>query len=148
MRKSIVIGIGVVVVLLALGAFGPGAITAVGAEPNFCATCHVMDKNVSSFKASESAHHGVLSCTDCHLPNGGAGLEGWTSHYSTGIRHVSTTVQGKTPASLELTEEARKILVDNCVRCHAGQEHIQQNGRTACLTCHANDPHGEKGVTR
>ncbi|HEY3365214.1 MAG TPA: NapC/NirT family cytochrome c [Symbiobacteriaceae bacterium] len=145
MRKSVVIGLVIGVIVVAAGVFGPGALTASGAEPNFCASCHVMDKNVHSYQTTASAHKDQVSCSDCHLPTGATG---WAAHYTTGARHIWTTATGRTPAALELTAADQKLVVANCVRCHAEEDHIKQNGKTACLTCHANDPHGEKGVNR
>lgn len=146
MRRRVLIGlVAGVVVLTGAALFGPGAIKAAGAEPNLCATCHVMDTNVHSFQASVSAHKEELSCTDCHLP---AGKEGLVEKYKTGLRHVSAQFSGEIPEHLALRAEDRNWVVDNCVRCHGTEEHIQQVGRSACLTCHATNPHGDKGATQ
>lgn len=143
MRRPILLGLlASVVVITAAALFGPGALKAAGAEPAACASCHVMEAKVHSFQASDSAHKTELSCSDCHLPTGMAGL---TEKYKTGWRHIVTNVQGA-PEELKLRQSDREMVVANCVRCHAEQDHIQQVGKTACLTCHATNPHGDRGV--
>ena len=143
-RRSWMIGLAAGALLVLVALFGPGALTASGAEPEFCGTCHVMEKNVASFQHTTSTHGTEISCSDCHLPSGP--LAKLTAKYSTGVRHVWTTIIGKTPEELKLSAADRKLLVDNCVYCHAGESHTQQNGVTSCLNCHSTDPHGERGL--
>lgn len=139
MRRSIWIGLAVGAVLVAAVIFGPGALTATGAEPAACGSCHVMEKNVNSFAKSSSKHAGVLTCGDCHNP------DSLSDKYKTGFRHLTANLSENRPTELHLAGEARNIVIANCVRCHEGEEHTKQNGKSSCLNCHSNDPHGERG---
>jgi cytochrome c nitrite reductase small subunit len=147
MRKSVVIGLIVFVVLIGIVAFGPGTLSASGAEPATCGACHVMEKNVDSFQHSGDKHVTELSCSDCHVPHDGV-VSSLVNKYQTGIRHVTANVSGNIPAELRLRPEDRAAVIANCVRCHSNQDHIQQNGKDSCLNCHANVPHGERGDLR
>ncbi|HYG58745.1 MAG TPA: NapC/NirT family cytochrome c [Symbiobacteriaceae bacterium] len=143
MRKPILIGIlagAALVVGLAL--FGPGALQVAGAEPDLCASCHVMESNVHAFENSDSLHKTAISCSDCHLPTG---FDGIMEKYKTGFRHIVTNMKGA-PEEIHLRATDRQWVIDNCYRCHATEEHIQEVGRNACLTCHATDPHGDRGT--
>lgn len=143
MRRPILIGVVAGIALVAgLALLGPGALTASGLEPNSCGACHVMESNVASFQESHSLHKTELSCSDCHLPSG---LEGLTEKYKVGYRHIMVNLKGEAPTEISLRAQDRDWIVANCVRCHDGSEHIQQVGKNACLTCHSNDPHGERG---
>lgn len=145
MRRSVLIGAAAgVLVIGGLVIFGPGALTASGLEPDLCATCHIMEGKVHSFKGSESAHRTETTCSDCHLPHGG--MEGLKEKYRTGFRHVAAMVKGDLPEDLRLNQQARQMVLDNCNRCHAQEEHTRLNGTNSCLNCHSNDPHGERGM--
>jgi cytochrome c nitrite reductase small subunit len=147
MRKSLVIGTTVFILLVGALIFGPGTLSASGAEPATCGACHVMDKNVSSFQNTVDKHKAELSCSDCHVPHESfAG--GLVSKYQTGIRHVTANLSGNVPDELRLRPRDRELVIANCVRCHSDQEHIKQNGQDSCLNCHANVPHGERGELR
>lgn len=146
MRRPIIIGlVAGIVVLTGAVLFGPGAIQSAGAEPSACASCHVMESKVHTFKTSDSVHKTEISCSDCHLP---AGMEGLVEKYKVGFRHVMVNLSGDAPAEIKLRSQDREWVISNCVRCHATEEHIQQVGKNACLTCHATDPHGEKGAAK
>lgn len=145
MKKSLVIGLAIGGLVVAAGIFGPGALTASGAEPVACATCHSMDRNVHSFQTSESSHRTTVSCSDCHIPHETA-AKALSEKYKTSYRHIKTALSGEVPEEIRLTPEARKIVLDNCVRCHKEEEHSKENGLGSCLNCHSNDPHGERGV--
>lgn len=141
MRRPILIGL--LAGLLVIGAaLSPLALPAVGAEPDFCASCHVMEAKAHSFETSESAHKEAISCSDCHLPSGMGGV---MEKYKTGFRHVVANVKGA-PEEIHLRATDRQWIVANCYRCHATSDHIKEVGENACLTCHATNPHGDKGA--
>ncbi len=140
MRRSILIGSLVVALVVVAAVFGPGALTASGAEPAACGSCHIMEKNVSSFHATTSEHgKQQLSCGDCHNP------DTLLEKYKTSFRHIKVNMSDEKPEELRLNADARKVVTANCVRCHANEEHSQKNGKSSCLNCHSNDPHGERG---
>lgn len=144
MRRSLLLGLVAGAVLITGAAlFGPGAIQAAGAEPATCGSCHVMEAKVNSFTHSDSVHKTEISCSDCHLP---VGMEGLVEKYKTGFRHVMVNLKGDAPEELKLRPSDREMVIANCVRCHSEEEHIQEVGKNACLTCHATNPHGDRGA--
>ena len=90
----------------------------------------------------------MATCVECHLPHGG--LAKWVAKAEHGFRHsVAFTLQNfKEP--IEITPRDRRMVQDNCVRCHAALVHdlvATESGRGAidCLHCHAGAGHGAGG---
>ncbi|MGE5673530.1 MAG: NapC/NirT family cytochrome c [Mycobacterium leprae] len=143
MRRSWLVGILLGGALAAALLFGPGVLSASGVEPAFCATCHVMNGPVTTYRDSYSLHSGEVTCSDCHLPRGVSGL---TAKYTTGLRHLMVTLQGNSPSTPALTDDGRQLVLGNCVGCHADNSAMTEHGPDSCLDCHADDPHGKHGA--
>jgi len=132
--------IGGIAALFALALlFGPAALTASGAEPRACATCHSMEQEYQSHALSK---HSEVACSECHLPHGFP--DGLLAKYEKGWVHVSKTVTGQTPEKITLKDEDRQMLLDNCIACHTNTEHVKAPENRGCLNCHWSDPHGDK----
>ncbi|MBP2018738.1 cytochrome c nitrite reductase small subunit [Symbiobacterium terraclitae] len=133
-RWWIIITIAAVVVIALLA--GPAALTASGLEPAACATCHSM----AEFRDTHAESlHASVSCSECHLPHGAAGLP---KKYEKGFKHVWATVTGE--ADIQLKPEDEQILLDNCIACHVNTEHVSVPENRSCLNCHYDDPHGNR----
>lgn len=120
--------------------FGPGVLTASGAEPATCATCHSMQEFYDGHKQSEA--HAEVACSQCHLPHGFG--DGLTTKYEKGFVHLWKTVTNATPEKITLKDADRQMLLDNCIACHANTEHVKAPENRGCLNCHWTDPHGDR----
>ncbi len=126
-----------VVAVLGFAAMLMVKIPALGfAEARFCGQCHAMDFQVETYQ--HSSHARDANCGDCHDPHGlviGSAFAAYT-----GARDVYRVVTDTTPAEVRTTNLSKKVLQDNCLRCHGDfMEDIgdtSQNGGKYCFDCH------------
>jgi cytochrome c nitrite reductase small subunit len=94
----------------------------------------------------KSGHRHTATCVECHLPH--EGLAKWVAKAEHGFRHsVAFTLQNfKEP--IEITARDRRMVQDNCVRCHAAFVRdvlpitAPDSRAVHCLHCHAGAGHG------
>jgi cytochrome c nitrite reductase small subunit len=119
-------------------------------DPKACVNCHIMQPQYDGWQ--KSSHHAVAVCIDCHLPE-----ELFAKYFAkaeNGWRHgkLFTTQTFREP--IEIQAAGRRILQDNCVRCHvalvdsmlggaAAPEHADDR-QPRCVHCHWTVGHGEK----
>lgn len=115
-------------------------------DPKACINCHVMNDYYDGWQ--KSGHRHVAVCIDCHLPH--EGLAKWIAKGDQGFRHsLAFTLQNfKEP--LETTPSDRRIVLENCVRCHSEliqAIHVEDRAHdgTDCLRCHSSAGHGAGG---
>ena len=147
---------GLVLVAALLGVpAGVGAFTFVYAkgfsylspDPRACVNCHIMNEQYDAWR--KSGHRHTATCVECHLPH--EGLAKWLAKADHGFRHsVAFTLQNfKEP--IEITSADRRIVLDNCVRCHGALLQAlttsaeSSRGELDCLHCHAGAGHGAGG---
>lgn len=143
-----IIGIVIAFLVIAGGATGGYLIHLSNTSPQFCATCHVMDKNVTSYLTSnhlDNIHSQAnVQCKDCHdYPV--------SAEISSGINYVFGNYTVGTDGEL------LPVTYDNemCLDCHISYEYIamstdflyrnphkSHNGDLECKTCHVS--HGEQ----
>lgn len=111
--------------------------------PEFCGKCHVMDEQVDTYL--HSAHRLGASCSDCHVPHSlvpGASYKAYT-----GTRDVLAVVTNTAPAEIKVSGIGKKVIQDNCIRCHGGMVgeigDTSQNGGSFCFDCHRSTPHSK-----
>jgi cytochrome c nitrite reductase small subunit len=127
-----------VVIAVLLGVVAIGGVGAVGfwqyhEQPQFCATCHIMDPYLESWQSSEygaagHAEQGV-ACLDCHEPT-----------FQQQMDELVMYVQGDFTVPLEEREYAD----DFCFDCHEANEHTgyeEVTQRTAGLEINPHDSH-------
>lgn len=113
------------------------------AEPEFCASCHVME---AQYEAWQSSSHGHLeSCNDCHLPN-----TGFVRHYAAeafvGTRDLVEFNLNMIPEQITARERSRGWIKENCIRCHddlTDPIHTNEQERW-CWNCHRELYHDEQ----
>ncbi|MDF2629012.1 MAG: nitrate reductase component, cytochrome C-type protein [Symbiobacteriaceae bacterium] len=132
------------IVLWVLGALfvlllaAPVVMAATSTEAKYlCAQCHTMEHQYQTFAASK--HAGVISCSDCHVPPGAAGL---FTKYTDGARHLFATVGGVKAEDIRISAHGLETALANCINCHADSEHAQQPDSKYCMSCHAEESHG------
>lgn len=136
MKKNILLGL-IALIVLGFGAMLMTKIPALGlAEANFCSQCHAMDYQVDTYL--HSSHAREANCGDCHDPHGL--ITGSMYAAYTGSRDVYRVVTNTTPLEIRATNMSKKVLQNNCLRCHgdimgeAGD--TSQNGGNYCFHCH------------
>jgi|DewCreStandDraft_4_1066084.scaffolds.fasta_scaffold02708_15 cytochrome c nitrite reductase small subunit len=106
-------------------------------ESEFCGKCHSMEEQYKNW--SHMAHKNI-KCIDCHLPN-----DNIFNHYVwkgiDGVKDVvSETLSIKDDYEIHLSEHGKKVLQQNCIRCHSDiVSHINTNRN--CFECHRNISH-------
>ena len=147
LKISIVANI-VLVVAAVGGLVALGLIHQSDTNPSFCATCHIMDKNVQSYLTSPNLDHvhdlAGVECKECHeypvQAEIASGIKFITGNYEVGD-------DGELPK--------RKYGNEMCLQCHISYENVQAKtadmekdphnshlGELACSTCHVS--HGEQ----
>ncbi|MEI7989159.1 MAG: cytochrome c nitrite reductase small subunit [Chloroflexota bacterium] len=118
-----------------------------GNNPEACNNCHVMDSVYLSWY--HGSHRLWAVCNDCHTPH-----EFIPKYYIkalSGYNHVSAFLLGDIPVAIRAKESSKKIVQDNCIRCHentvdAVSASHSDAGRY-CYDCHRSVAHGERGIT-
>lgn len=115
-----------------------------------CINCHVMNPQYATW--NHSAHREVAKCNDCHVPHNNV----FNKYYfkaKDGLRHATVFTMRSEPQVIYIKEEAKKVVQDNCIRCHAKlvtdnavvarfdqSRHFRMD--RSCVECHRETPHG------
>jgi cytochrome c nitrite reductase small subunit len=138
----------VIVALIAVAAASMGIIYQSDTNPNFCGTCHIMDRNVTSYLTSVNLDHvhaeAGVECKECHDYPVSAEI---SSGFKFIIHDYKTDEEGMLAK--------RKFGDDMCLQCHISNDfvatqtdflarnpHRSHFGALACNTCHVG--HGEQ----
>jgi cytochrome c nitrite reductase small subunit len=124
--------------LLLLVLAAPPILSATPAEPNLCGACHAMAPWHDSYLTNK--HAGQITCSDCHTP---PGLRGLLTKYGDGSRHLLAQAAGVNPEEIRISERGMEVVLDNCITCHAATEHAANPDSRYCISCHADQPHGQ-----
>lgn len=138
----LLLGLGGGILLLIFLLLGPPQLLAKSKHPDFCAGCHVMEAEYDAW-AHAGAHRRNL-CVDCHLPNDNVGV-----HYVwkalDGMKDIALFYSGQVPERITITEHGRKVLQQNCVRCHE-QTVMNIDQQRNCWECHRRVMHTRSGA--
>jgi len=116
-------------------------------DPRACVNCHVMNEQYDAWL--RSGHRHTATCVECHLPH--AGIAKWLAKADHGFRHSAAFTLQNFKEPIEITPRDRRLVQENCVRCHAGFVHdvlaVGAPGfrEVDCLHCHAGAGHGPGG---
>lgn len=118
-----------------------------GNHPTTCNNCHVMDAVYESWY--HGGHKQWANCSDCHTPH--ALIPKYWVKAVSGYHHVTAFVSGNIPTAIRAKESSRKVVQDNCIRCHQSTvstllESAQPFDRY-CFDCHRSVAHGERGIS-
>ena len=117
-------------------------------NPQACVNCHIMQGEYDAWQ--KSSHHTVAVCIDCHLPH--ALVPKYLAKAENGWRHGKLFTTQTFAEPITVKEKGRRILQENCIRCHAPlvdavlpatarTPHAADNG-LACVKCHLTAGHG------
>ncbi len=139
------IAVAVVIVLFIAGSY---VVHLSDTNSTFCATCHIMQANVTSYQTSSNLDHvhqqAGVQCKDCHdYP--------LTAEIELGIKFITGNYTVDESGNLA----QRQFDDQMCLKCHISYEHVAEltdylyrnphdshNGELACSTCHKS--HGEQ----
>jgi cytochrome c nitrite reductase small subunit len=114
-------------------------------DPRACVNCHVMNEQYNAW--IKSGHRHAATCVECHLPH--AGMRKWMAKADHGFRHSAAFTLQNFKEPIAITPRDRRIVRDNCTRCHADFIHAvtgsSLRGELDCLHCHRQAGHGAAG---
>jgi len=128
--------LGVVAIVL----FGLGAKAAFNYSdnPQSCILCHTMRE---AYETHMNSNHSQFTCMDCHAPQ--ETVSKLVFKTKSGMRDLYVTLTGQVPERIEVTEESREIIKNNCIRCHYRTvDHVEIGQEQHCTGCHRGVPHG------
>jgi len=145
-----IVGIAVVILAITLVGTGTGGylVHLSNTSPEFCASCHIMEKNVNSYLSSNDMDNihaqANVQCKDCHdysIP----------AEISSGIRYITGDYSVNSKGELLPVSYSD----DMCLKCHISDEymakatdflhrnpHKSHNGQLDCKVCHIS--HGDQ----
>ncbi len=137
--KAILWIVGLLVVIVAVGVFvmwGPIHYANTITQPQYCATCHVMQLEYTTFEHSVHTDK-IQGCDDCHLPNNNF-FSHWFWAGVVGARDIAEVTFHAVPASITATPRSQRWLEQNCKRCHLPLQntHPQYGPNQVCWSCH------------
>lgn len=116
-------------------------------SPTFCASCHEMAPEYSSYTASA---HNQITCVQCHIK---PGFTNMITHKMKSMKEVYYHVTGVPEQIVQTEEEA--VSNENCLQCHSKNRLVTASGDLKvnhkghiekdipCITCHAGVVHAK-----
>jgi len=111
-------------------------------NPKSCVNCHIMGPQFRSW--SQSSHHTVAVCNDCHTPGGP--LQKYAAKASNGFWHSWAFTTGRFKEPIEIKPHNRELVEISCRSCH--QSFLQksllsqhQGDQVNCTSCHSRVGH-------
>lgn len=115
-------------------------------DPNACANCHVMRKQLASWE--KSSHRAVATCNACHTPHNLVGK--YATKLENGYRHSAAFTLQNWHDPIRMREASAQIVLHNCQDCHGQMvsplpEHLVDPASSiTCITCHRSVGHAGK----
>jgi nitrate/TMAO reductase-like tetraheme cytochrome c subunit len=125
---------------------GYGVLTATN-SPTFCASCHEMAPEYTTYTASA---HNQISCVQCHIK---PGFTNMITHKMISLKEVYYHVTGIPKQIVQTEHEA--VSNENCLQCHSknrlvtasGDLEVNHKGHieegVPCISCHAGVVHAK-----
>ncbi|MDQ1000826.1 nitrate/TMAO reductase-like tetraheme cytochrome c subunit [Neobacillus niacini] len=116
-------------------------------SPTFCANCHEMAPEVSTFTASA---HSEITCVQCHIK---PGFMNMITHKVISLKEVYHHVMGIPEQIVQTEHEA--VSDENCLQCHSKNRLVSASGDlivnhkghieegVPCISCHAGVAHAK-----
>ncbi|MCL4425823.1 MAG: cytochrome c nitrite reductase small subunit [Firmicutes bacterium] len=128
-----------VLLLLGLSAGGMAVFLRYTDRSEFCLSCHVMEQPYERWY--HSAHRLGATCSDCHVPHQNLASK-LLGKGGDGMRHLYFFYTNQIPDPIKLSVHGKRIVQENCLRCHGTlMERVSQEDRR-CWECHRSVPHG------
>lgn len=118
-----------------------------------CNNCHIMNEVYNDYLAGahskKTKGEPRATCVDCHLPHNF--VDKWIAKAQSGLGHAYafTFKLNELPTHLSANEKSKKMVQENCVRCHADYASVAINATTnphkdsslSCVSCHSGVGH-------
>ncbi|NLA24247.1 MAG: cytochrome c nitrite reductase small subunit [Bacteroidales bacterium] len=118
-------------------------------SPETCVNCHIMKTEYTTWR--QSSHGRNTTCNDCHVPQDNF-FRGYYFKAKDGLRHATIFTARAYSQSITMLEPGRKVVFENCMRCHDNltdrvmggltYKEIKQGNGKVCWDCHREVPHG------
>jgi cytochrome c nitrite reductase small subunit len=119
-------------------------------DPQTCVNCHIMAPQYATW--GHSSHREVANCNDCHVPHNNV-LNKYYFKAKDGLRHATIFTMRNEPQVIQIREEGKEVVQDNCIRCHSNlikddklaawnQDTNHARTERPCWECHREVPHG------
>jgi nitrate/TMAO reductase-like tetraheme cytochrome c subunit len=132
LKISVIVNI-VLVVIIAIAGVSGVLLHQSDTNPNFCATCHIMQPNVTSYLTSNNLDHihmeAGVQCKECHSDYD------VVAEITSGFKFITGNYE--VDATGNLTQ--RKFSDTVCTQCHISLDHVAE--KTADLTRNPHDRH-------
>lgn len=123
-----------------IAAVGVGAASRATDQAAFCGSCHSMAEAVWTHKQSV---HSREDCNACHLP--AALVSRMPMKAATGFHDLRVTATNAVPPSIQASDSMKRVINDNCIRCHASTiSNVNMTTKEFCTDCHKAVPHMRK----
>jgi cytochrome c nitrite reductase small subunit len=147
MKLPFIVGLVALIMVLGVGMYVTDFTAYLGNDPTTCNNCHVMDAVYEGWY--HAGHQEWATCGDCHTPH--ALIPKYIVKGLSGIRHVSAFTLGEIPDAIRAKTSSKKVVQENCVRCHAETVSVIMEGPQEfdryCYDCHRSTSHGEGGIS-
>ncbi len=129
-------------------------------DPEACINCHIMRTYFSSW--FHSPHRNYATCNDCHIPQNNF-INKYYFKARNGLFHSTIFTLHLEPQSIQISEAAKYVVSQNCVRCHSSlfnnpgglkwegspdnphsSSALGEKGEAYCWSCHRETPHGRR----
>lgn len=101
--------------------------------PDYCNTCHVMNGQFESWFMT--GLHRNVKCVDCHLPNT-SGIRYFVWKGIDGMKDLAMFHSGVYSERIGISSHGKKIVKENCLRCHEGMVSVMNTDDRDCWSCH------------
>ncbi len=147
MKLALAISLLALILVIGVGLSVTGFTAYLGNTPSTCNNCHVMDAVYENWY--HGGHKAWTTCNDCHTPH--AFIPKYWVKAQSGYHHVTAFMFGKIPDAIRAKESSRKIVQNNCIRCHEETVSDIIGGAMPfdryCFDCHRASAHGERGIS-
>jgi cytochrome c nitrite reductase small subunit len=123
--------------------FMPGGLYEYSESPEFCAKCHLHDGHYKDF--NHAAAHRGKKCVDCHLPNDNK-IEHLFWKSVDGNKDLALFFAGNFSDTPRLSAHGKKVVQNNCIRCHSEVVFKLDMAGRDCVSCHRSIRHKTAGI--
>ena len=142
--KKYLVAAGAALAIAVFIMWGPPDMLRKTSEPEYCNTCHVMNEQFEAWFMT--GLHRNIKCVDCHLPNTGPvryfiwkGLDG--------MKDLAMFHSGIYSEDIGISSHGKKIVQENCLRCHEGMVTVINTDGRDCWSCHRRVMHRHPAIS-